>query len=75
MYLKSIHTVNVGPIKDGKIIFPFNENNLPKPVVIVGENGMVICNSADKFRQSKIWVANKDRTHSLLSNECGRKYF
>lgn len=39
MYLKSIHNVNVGPIKDAKIIFPFNEDKLPKPVVIVGENG------------------------------------
>lgn len=40
MYLKRIHNVNVGPIEDAEIIFPFDEKNNPKPVVIVGENGM-----------------------------------
>ena len=39
MYLKSIHNVNVGPIEDAKIIFPFNDDKTPRPVVIVGKNG------------------------------------
>ena len=55
MYLKSIHTVNVGPIKDVKINFPFTENNLPKPVVIVGENGtgksILLSNVVDSFHE------------------------
>ena len=38
MYLKRIHNVNVGPIEDAEIIFPFDEKNNPKPVIIVGEN-------------------------------------
>lgn len=55
MYLKSIHNVNVGPIKDAKIIFPFNEDKLPKPVVIVGENGtgksVLLSNVVDSFHE------------------------
>ena len=53
MYLKSIHSVNVGPIEDAKIIFPFNEDGTPKPVVIVGENGtgksVLLSNIVDSF--------------------------
>lgn len=54
MYLKFIHNVNVGPIEDAKITFPFNENNkLPKPVVVVGENGtgksVLLSNIVDSF--------------------------
>ena len=55
MYLKSIHSVNVGPIDDVKIIFPFTEDNLPKPVVIVGENGtgksILLSNVVDSFHE------------------------
>ena len=55
MYLKSIQNVNVGPIKDAKIIFPFNENNLPKPVIIVGENGtgksVLLSNVVNSFHE------------------------
>lgn len=39
MYLKMIHNVNVGPMEDAKINFPFNDDSTPKPVIIVGENG------------------------------------
>lgn len=55
MYLKSIHNVNVGPIEDAKIIFPFNENKLPKPVVIVGEDGtgksVLLSDIVDSFHE------------------------
>ena len=53
MYLKRIHNVNVGPIKDAEIIFPFDEENNPKPVIIVGENGtgksVLLSNIVDSF--------------------------
>ena len=53
LYLKRIHNVNVGPIEDAEIIFPFDEKNNPKPVVIVGENGMgksvLLSNIVDSF--------------------------
>ncbi len=39
MYLKLIKNVNVGPIENATVIFPFHESGLPKPLVIVGENG------------------------------------
>lgn len=39
MYLKKIKDVNIGPIKEASIAFPFKNNGEPKPVVIVGENG------------------------------------
>ena len=53
MYLKRIHNVNVGPIEDVEINFPFDEKNNPKPVVIVGENGtgksVLLSNIVDSF--------------------------
>ena len=53
MYLKRIHNVNVGPIKDAEIIFPFDDENNPKPVIIVGENGtgksVLLSNIVDSF--------------------------
>ena len=52
MYLKRIHSVNVGPIEDVDIIFPFDKGN-PKPVIIVGENGTgksaLLSNIVDSF--------------------------
>ena len=53
MYLKTIHSVNIGPIDDVKINFPFNEDKTPKPVVLVGENGtgksILLSNIVDSF--------------------------
>lgn len=55
MYLKMIHSVNVGPIEDVRITFPFNEDKIPKPVVIVGENGtgksILLSNIVDSFHE------------------------
>lgn len=55
MYLKMIHSVNVGPIEDVRITFPFNEDKSPKPVVIVGENGtgksILLSNIVDSFHE------------------------
>lgn len=55
MYLKRIHNVNVGPIEDAEIIFPFDEKNSPKPVVIIGENGTgkseLLSNIVDSFHE------------------------
>lgn len=39
MYIKQLSAVNMGPIKNVSIAFPFQESGNPKPVIIVGENG------------------------------------
>lgn len=39
MYLKQLSAVNMGPLNDVSIAFPFEESGNPKPVIIVGENG------------------------------------
>lgn len=38
MYLKRICYRNIGPLKNVDISFPFG-NNIPKPLILVGENG------------------------------------
>lgn len=38
MYIKKISDVNLGPIKNSTIEFPFDEKK-PKPIILVGENG------------------------------------
>ena len=53
MYLKRVYDVNIGPIKEALITFPFNSNNTPKPIIIVGENGSgkstLLSNIVDAF--------------------------
>ncbi len=39
MYLKQLYIKNVGPLEELYLEMPFNENNEPKPIVFVGENG------------------------------------
>ena len=39
MYIKKLNYKNIGPISSLDIDMPFNEDNNPKPLVIVGENG------------------------------------
>ena len=39
MYIKRLSAINMGPINDVSITFPFDESENPKPVIIVGENG------------------------------------
>ena len=39
MYIDKLFDENIGPIEKINIEFPFNADNSPKPIVIVGENG------------------------------------
>ena len=39
MYLRKLSCKNIGPINSINIEFPFENNNKPKPLIIVGENG------------------------------------
>ena len=77
MYLKSIHTVNVGPVKDVKIIFLFNGNNFPKPVIIVGENGtgksVLLSNVVDSFHEIAGMAFDDARKPADLS--IGQQYY
>lgn len=53
MYIKKIRNVNVGPISNAAIHFPFSSEGNPKPVIIVGENGSgkseLLSNIVDSF--------------------------
>ena len=52
MYLKRLSAVNMGPINDVSITFPFEESGNPKPVIIVGENGTgktTLLSNVDQF--------------------------
>ncbi len=39
MYLKNIIIKNIGPVEELTVELPFKENNDPKPIIFVGENG------------------------------------
>lgn len=73
MYLKTIHSVNIGPIDDVKIKFPFNDDKTPKPVVIVGENGtgksVLLSNIVDSFYE----IAGKFFNDVRKMDDCGTK--
>lgn len=39
MYLKNVVIKNIGPIDELSVEMPFHNNNNPKPIIFVGENG------------------------------------
>ncbi len=39
MYLTKININNYGPIKQVTLLPDFNDDGLPKPVVLIGQNG------------------------------------
>ena len=76
MYLKRIHSVNVGPIEDAEINFSFVDGK-PKPVVIVGENGtgksVLLSNIVDSFYE----IASLKYSNARKSDEIseGQQYY
>lgn len=76
MYLKKIHSVNVGPIEDCEIEFAFSNDN-PKPVVIVGENGTgksaLLSNIVDSFYE----IASKAFNNARAKDDeaVGQQYY
>ena len=76
MYLKRLHSVNVGPIKDVEINFPFT-SGMPKPVVIVGENGtgksVLLSNIVDSFYEIASQKFNNAREKDAVSE--GQQYY
>lgn len=58
MYIKNLYYKNVGALKELSLKMPFNDNGLPKPVLIVGENGsgksLLLSNIVDSFYQIAI---------------------
>lgn len=71
MYIKHIHDENIGPIKKVDISFPFNEDNTPKPVIIVGENGSgkstLLSNIVDAF----YLLADKEYINAMANSDYG----
>ena len=71
MYLKRIHSVNVGPIEDAEINFSFVDGK-PKPVVIVGENGtgksVLLSNIVDSFYE----IASQKFSDARKQNEVSK---
>jgi predicted ATPase len=53
MYLKKMVYKNVGPLKEVSINMPFNDDESPKPIILVGENGSgkstLLSNIVDSF--------------------------
>jgi hypothetical protein len=86
MYLKSIHLQNTGPITEFKLDLPF-ENELPKPVVLVGRNGSgkstvlsfvvnaLIGLKQQVFDDTEIEKGKVYRVRSTLGIQGGKRFF
>ena len=76
MYLKKIHSVNVGPLLNADISFSF-ENDKPKPVIIVGENGtgksVLLSNIVDSFYEIASKAFNNARYNDDMAE--GQQYY
>ena len=72
MYIKEIDVENLGPIEKANIKFNFNEDGLPKPLILVGKNGSgkstLISNIVDSFYEfaakayNNIQINDKNKT-------------
>lgn len=76
MYINKLVYENVGPIQNIEITMPLNENNEPKPVVFVGENGSgkstILSNIVDAFYE----IAGEAFYNARQSNEdSGPQYY
>ena len=76
MYIKKMVYEHVGPIKNIQINMPLNENNTPKPVIIVGENGSgkstVLSNIVDAFYEIAGKAYENARKHG---DDSGHQYY
>jgi len=77
MYLKKIFIKDVGPIEKIDIQMPFNKDENPKPLVIVGENGVgksillsYVADAILEFQQN-----TQPTDEILLKNYNGHSYF
>lgn len=77
MYIKRIHDEYIGPITKADIVFPFNEDGTPKPVILVGENGSgkstLLSNIVDAFYM----LADKEFSNAMMSSGegIGKQYY
>ena len=76
MYIEKMVYEHVGPIKNIQINMPLNENNTPKPVIIVGENGSgkstVLSNIVDAFYEIAGKAYENARQHD---DDSGHQYY
>ena len=77
MYIKKLIDENIGPIEQAQIVFPFNQDGTPKPVIIVGENGSgkstLLSNIVDAF----YLLADNEYTNAMVQSDdgSGKQYY
>lgn len=75
MYIKKLIDENIGPIEQAQIVFPFNQDGTPKPVIIVGENGSgkstLLSNIVDAMYQ----LADKAYNNAMITSDVGGKQY
>lgn len=75
MYIKKLNYQNIGPIASLNLDLPFNTDNNPKPMIVVGENGsgksLILSSIIDAFYE----VGGKVFSNVLVSNGLGHFYY
>jgi predicted ATPase len=75
VYIKRIAEENVGPIEKIELVLPF-QDNIPKPIIIVGENGTgkstIVSNIVDSFYEIAATAYSDARKHAVTE---GYEYY
>lgn len=71
MYIDKLIDENVGPIEKATIAFPFNEEGLPKPIILVGENGSGKSTLLSNIVDALYSIAAKKFQNAMCSNDNG----
>lgn len=75
MYIKKLIDENIGPIEQAQIVFPFNQDGTPKPVIIVGENGSGKSTLLSNIVDALYLLADKAYDNAMIAIGSGGKQY
>lgn len=75
MYIRKLYDENIGPIENLYIDLPFDDQDLPKPIVFVGENGSGKSTLISNVVDALYTLANEHFEDAMEADGVGKQYY